>query len=111
MSVRAPANTQIYISEAASEQKDKLINKLEHTCLGKEKVDELFLGITKFLSQNPFRFLTTKCIDEERKIFLTKSYSGIEPFVVSFLFSDSHSEGRWLHRIRVVDAQGNVLID
>lgn len=111
MSTRAPTDKQVYIATAASEQRDRLLKKIEYISHGKDNVSSLFQGITKFISQDPFQFKTTECIDEEKGIFLTKSYSGIEPFVVSFAFSDSQSKGRWLLRIRVVDTQGNVLIE
>lgn len=111
MSARAPTDRQVYIDTAASEQKIMLIHRLEYSPVGKEKAVELFRGITKFLSQDPFSFKSTNCVNEEKGIFITKNYSGIEPFVVTFVFSDSHRDGRKLLRVRVIDAQGNVLVE
>jgi len=101
----------VYLSERATNQKSELATRwsADHPD-GTHRAYELFDGITSFLAKDPFSFESTENVKEYPGYFITKSYTGIEPYTVTILFSEMPENGRRLEAVRIRDKDDNHVI-
>ena len=100
---------QVYLHELASQQKANYINNFADA-KGRARASEVFNGICSFLSKDPFNFPGTECHNKDKGIFICKSYSGIEPLLITIIFQDKPEDSRWLVCVKIVDLDGKILL-
>lgn len=91
----------IYLSERASEQKSKCLDFFlgRYPSNGRTQHCLLYLGIESFLARDPFTHSSTQPFDGIDDGYISKIPFGIEPLLVTIIFTDNFADGRQLEGI------------
>lgn len=113
MTKRLSVSQQVYFSQNASEQKNKVFDFFQERYQKEDAIIKhklLYDGITSLISKNPFSSTSTKLLNKDNEVYLTKWYFSEEPFHVIIVFSDSYITGRRIERICITDIDNKILL-